>query len=104
MLAIGLGGGQFDLGDLILFALRAYYYMLFLYIILSLLQSLAGLRIPEFLRPAQNFVYDVCEPFLRIFRGILPAIRLGGMGLDLSPIVAFLVLQIVIAIVSRVVH
>ena len=104
MLAVGLGGGRFDLGDLILFALRAYYYMLFLYIILTLLQSLAGLRIPELLRPAANFVYDVCEPFLRIFRGILPGIRLGGMGLDLSPIIAFLVLQIVIAIVSRVVH
>jgi YggT family protein len=96
-------GVGFDLGQLLLFALRAYYYMLFLYIILSLLQSLAGLRLPDFLRPAANFVYDVCEPFLRIFRGILPAIRLGGMGLDLSPIIAFLVLQIVIAIVSRVV-
>jgi YggT family protein len=95
-------GAGFDIRDLVLFALRAYYYMLFLYIILSLLQSLAGLRLPDFLRPAANFVYDVCEPFLRIFRGILPAIRLGGMGLDLSPIIAFLVLQIVIAIVSRV--
>jgi len=96
LLAVGLGGGRFDLGDLILFALRAYYYMLFLYIILTLLQSLAGLRIPEFLRPAANFVYDVCEPFLRVFRRFLPAVRLGGMGLDLSPILAFLFIRFIV--------
>jgi YggT family protein len=80
---------------LILFAINAYRSLLFLFIILSFLQSLAGLRLPDPLRPAASFLYDVCEPFLRIFRGLMPAIRLGGMGLDLSPLIAFLVLYIV---------
>lgn len=57
---------------------------------------------PDLLRPATNFIYDVCEPFLRIFRGLLPSMRLGGMGLDISPILAFIVLSIVISILQRV--
>jgi YggT family protein len=80
---------------LILFAVDAYRNILFLFIILSFLQSLADLRLPDFLRPAASFIYDVCEPYLRIFRGLLPAVRLGGMGLDLSPIIGFVVLMIV---------
>lgn len=93
----------FDVGCLILTAIRAYYALLFVYIIFTLLQSLADLRLPDVFRPAINFVYDICEPFLRLFRGLLPALRLGGMGLDLSPLIAFLVLNIVASIVGRMV-
>jgi len=87
---------HFDYRELIIFAIIAYYNLLFLYIIVSLLQSLAGLTIPDVLRPAANFVYDVCEPFLRVFRRFLPAVRLGGMGLDLSPILAFLFIRFIV--------
>ena len=83
-----------NVGGLLLFAIRAYRGILFVYIILTLLQSLADLRLPDPLRPAASFVYDVCEPFLRLFRGLLPAVRMGGMGLDLSPLIAFVVLLI----------
>ncbi len=91
-----------DARQLILFAVNAYRNILFAYIILSLLQSLAGMQLPEVLRPAARFVFDACEPFLRIFRGLLPAVRLGGMGLDLSPIIAFIVLYIVQEILARI--
>ena len=89
------GGFEFDIAVLVVFAISAYRNLLFLYIIVTFLQSLAGLAIPELLRPVVNFVYDVCEPFLRIFRGLLPGVRMGGMGLDLSPLIAFLVLWVV---------
>ena len=92
----------FDVEVLILFAIRAYRSILFVYIILTLLQSLADLRLPDLLRPVASFVYDVCEPFLRLFRGLLPAIRLGGMGLDLSPIIAFVVLMILEFVVAAI--
>ncbi len=85
---------DFDVRVLVIFAVSAYRNILFLFIILSFLQSLADLRLPEFLRPAASFIYDVCDPFLRIFRGLLPAVRLGGMGLDLSPLIGFIVLYI----------
>jgi YggT family protein len=38
----------------------------------------------------QRFLYDVCEPYLRIFRRILPPLG----PLDLSPMVAIFVLWI----------
>jgi YggT family protein len=88
--------GRFDYRVLVIFAIDAYKNLLFLYIIVSILQSLAGMRIPDGLRPAQNFLYDVCEPFLRVFRRLLPQVRLGGMGLDLSPILAFLVIGFIV--------
>jgi YggT family protein len=90
MTGLGLDGRL-----LIIFAVRAYRGVLFAYIILSILQSMAGLSLPDLLRPAARFVYDICEPFLRVFRGLLPAVRMGAMGLDLSPIIAFIVLYIV---------
>jgi YggT family protein len=43
----------------------------------------------------QRFLYDVVDPYLRLFRRFIPQLRLGGMGLDLSPIVAIIVLTIV---------
>jgi len=78
-------------GRFIVFAIGAYANLLFLYVIVNLLQSLAGLRIPDWLRPAVNFLYDICEPLLRIFRGLVPSI---GM-IDISPIVVFFGLEII---------
>ena len=37
-------------------------------------------------------IYDLTEPVLGLVRGLLPAIRMGAMGLDMSPIIVFLVL------------
>ena len=91
-----------DVRIFIIFAVRAYSSLLFLYIILTFLQSMAGMRLPDVLRPAANFIYDACEPFLRLFRGLLPGVNLGGMGLDLSPIIAFVVLFIVTQILQSV--
>ena len=88
--------------DFLIFAVGVYGSVLFAYIIITLLQSLAGLRIPDWLRPAVNFVYDLCEPFLRVFRGLIPSVGMGGMGLDLSPILAFLTLIVVRLLLHRV--
>ncbi|HMJ94298.1 MAG TPA: YggT family protein [Thermoleophilaceae bacterium] len=46
-----------------------------------------------------KFVSDVTDPYLNVFRRILPPVRMGGAGLDLSPIVATFVLIIVSTIV-----
>ena len=67
--------------------------VIFVYIITS------WLRLPYSvtLNRIQRFLYDVCEPFLRLFRRILPSFG----GLDLSPMVALIVLWIVSGIVIR---
>jgi YggT family protein len=43
----------------------------------------------------QRFLYDVVDPYLRIFRRFIPQLNLGGLGLDLSPIIGIIVLTIV---------
>ncbi len=48
-----------------------------------------------------NFLRDICEPFLAIFRRVMP--RLGP--LDLSPIIAILALQLFNSfVVGRLIH
>lgn len=42
-----------------------------------------------------GFLYQVTEPYLGLFRRIIPTIGGGGMGIDISPIIALLVLQLV---------
>ena len=58
-------------------------------------------RIPynPVLSAAINFVHDVTDPYLNLFRRILPPVGGGGFALDLSPIIAVIVLIIVRAIV-----
>lgn len=42
-----------------------------------------------------GFLYRVTEPYLALFRRIIPTLGSGGVGIDISPIVALLVLQLV---------
>jgi YggT family protein len=49
----------------------------------------------------QRFLYDVVDPYLRLFRRFIPQLNVGGLGLDLSPIVAFIVLYAVLQVVLR---
>jgi YggT family protein len=39
-----------------------------------------------------SFLYDASEPYLRLFRPILPLIRFGNAALDLSPVAGLAVL------------
>lgn len=43
-----------------------------------------------------NILATVCEPYIGIFRRIVPGLRTGGVGLDFSPLIAWLVLEYVI--------
>lgn len=49
--------------------------------------------------PAVRFIARVTDPFLRIFRGLIPPI--GGM-LDISPILAFFALRLIQTFVVRI--
>jgi YggT family protein len=75
-----------------------YTLLIFLYIVIQLLFAF-GVR-PPYSRAMDailSFLRDVCEPYLRIFRRILP--QLGP--LDFSPIVAIVVLQLINSIVVQ---
>ena len=52
----------------------------------------------------QRFLYDVVDPYLRLFRRFIPQLNMGGLGLDLSPIFAILVLYAIYAVVQRLIE
>ena len=60
------------------------------------------IKLPYSLRPVQRFLADVCDPYLRFWRKLLP-LTFGAM--DFSPIVAIVVLgvfaKVVVAILNR---
>ncbi|MGB7588096.1 MAG: YggT family protein [Solirubrobacterales bacterium] len=68
------------------------------YIILILIRILMSWipRMPynPALRAALDFVTEITDPYLNLFRRILPPIGRGGFGLDLSPMIAIIVLLI----------
>ena len=61
------------------------------YILLILAYVLTSwIRMPYSLHRVQRFLDDVCEPYIRIFRRVLPSFG----PLDLSPIVAIITLVV----------
>ena len=81
--------------------------LLLVYLILIFIRILTSWipRMPynRYLAAFLKFVSDVTDPYLNLFRRILPPVRMGGAGLDLSPIVATFVLIIVGRIVVNLV-
>ncbi|HEV3407956.1 MAG TPA: YggT family protein [Gaiellaceae bacterium] len=65
-----------------------YLLLIFAYIVTSWIP----LPYNVWLNRVQRFLYDVVDPYIRLFRRFLPQLRLGGLGLDLSPVLAILVL------------
>jgi YggT family protein len=74
------------IGSFINVFVGVYILLIFAYILTS------WIRLPysPWLNRIQRFLYDVCEPYLRIFRRIVPQIG----PLDLSPMVAVIVLLV----------
>jgi YggT family protein len=70
-----------------------YSLLIFAYVIAS------WIRIPYSLNWLQRFLYDVCEPYIRIFRRLLPPVG----PLDLSPVIAILSLYLLRLLINRVI-
>jgi YggT family protein len=81
--------------DILCILLTIYTIVLFVRVLVSW-AFLFGFRPPLTgpLRTILDLIEDVTEPVLRPLRGLIPPIRAGGMGLDLSIIVAFVILAV----------
>ena len=84
MLLADLGSSLASFVDIFLWV---YTLLLFAYVLTS------WIRLPyrPWLNRIQRFLYDVCDPYLRIFRSFLPPLG----PIDLSPMVAIIVLIVV---------
>ena len=91
-----LASARTDVADFLSTLIYVYTLLIIAYIVTNLLFSV-GLRIP-YSRATDSilgFLRDVCEPFLRIFRRVIPALG----GIDFSPILAIFTLQIINSVV-----
>jgi len=89
---LALASVRSDIANYVGALFEVYIVLIFIYILLNLLFSF-GMRMPyaRWTDTVLNFLRDVCEPYLRVFRRFIPSI---GM-LDLSPVVAIIVLYVV---------
>jgi YggT family protein len=97
-----IASARTEIADFIATIIYVYTLLIILYIVTNILFAV-GLR-PPYSRATDSvltFLRDVCEPFLRIFRRIIPPLG----GLDFSPILAIITLQIVNSlIVGGIIH
>jgi YggT family protein len=91
-----LASARTQIADYLSTLIYVYTLLIILYIVIQLLFSV-GIRPPysRTLDAVLGFLRDICEPFLRLFRRVLPSFG----GLDFSPILAIFTLQIVNSIV-----
>lgn len=87
---------RLDVANFVSALVTVYSILIFAWVIVSLVFAL-GARVPysRWSNAVLNFLRDVCEPYLQIFRRFIPPIG----PLDITPIVALIVLQVVRAIV-----
>lgn len=85
-----------DIANYVSALFEVYIILIFLYILFNLLFSF-GVRLPysRWSDALLNFLRDVCEPYLRVFRRFIPPI---GM-FDLTPMIAIIVLYFIRTIV-----
>jgi uncharacterized protein YggT (Ycf19 family) len=80
-----------DIANYVSAVFTVYLVLIFVYILLNLVMSF-GVRMPysRWTDAFMNFLRDVSEPYLRVFRRLLPTIG----GFDFTPMIAIIVLYI----------
>lgn len=73
--------------------LQLYFYVLFARILMSWFPAQSG----TFLGQVNDVLRMLTDPVLLPLRRAIPPVRLGTMGLDLSPIIAFIGLQLLMS-------
>ena len=77
---------------------RVFIYVYTLLILAYIITMWVRLPYSPWLNRVQRFLYDVCDPYLRIWRRILPTFG----PLDLSPIVGVAALYILLAVITNI--
>ena len=90
-----------DVADYVNALFIVYFILIFIRILLSWIP-----RVPYYpwLRATIDFVHQVVDPYLNIFRRVIPPLGGGGIAIDISPILAILILFIVGNVVVSLIH
>ena len=63
--------------------------------------SWIGPRLPDGFKPVASVLYAATEPVLKIFRPLIPPLRVGMVALDISIILVFILLSFIQTAVCR---
>ena len=90
-----------DVAEFVNAIFLVYFILIFIRILLSWIP-----RMPYYpwLRATVDFIHQVVDPYLNIFRRVIPPLGGGGMAIDISPILAIIILTIVGRVVVSLIH
>ena len=88
---IGAAIGRNDVADYVEALFFVYLVLIFIRVLMSWIPRMPYNR---YLRAAVGFVEEVTDPYLNVFRRFVPPLGGGGFALDLSPILAIILLLI----------
>jgi YggT family protein len=81
---------------LIRWLLELFIWVLLAYSILSWYLAYARVSYDSAAFKVNRVLSSICDPVLRPIRRIIPPARIGGVGLDLSVLILFLVIQFIL--------
>jgi len=87
-------GLLYDAIDSVESFLQVFVYVYSLLILAYIITSWVRMPYSVWLNRIQRFLYDVCDPYLRMWRRVLPSFG----PLDLSPVIAVVALNILLAV------
>jgi uncharacterized protein YggT (Ycf19 family) len=97
MASVAMLGLLYDAVDRVVSFAQVFIYVYSILILAYIITSWVRLPYSLWLNRIQRFLYDVCDPYLRIWRRILPTFG----PLDLSPVVGVAFLYILSNILGR---
>lgn len=98
MAAVAMLGLLYDVVGNVQSFLQVFIYVYSLLILAYILTSWVRLPYSPWLNRIQRFLYDVCDPYLRLWRRVLPSFG----PLDLSPVVGVLFLYILLGVLNNI--
>ncbi len=81
---------------LIVALLELFLIVLIVYSILSWYLAYARVSYDSPAYKLNRVLSSICDPVLRPIRRLIPTVRIGGVGLDLSVLILFLVIQVIL--------
>ena len=88
--------GRSDIADYVGALFLVYLILIFIRVLMSWIPRMPYNR---YLRAAVGFIEEVTDPYLNVFRRFVPPLGGGGFALDLSPILAIILLLIAQSVV-----
>jgi YggT family protein len=98
MAASAMLGLLYDVVDNVQSFVQVFIYVYSLLILAYIITSWVRLPYSTWLNRIQRFLYDVCDPYLRLWRRVLPSFG----PLDLSPVVGVVFLYIVLGVLNNI--